>query len=202
MNDVIPFRRRPGIGLIDSDPVGARFDMYAVPVPQGNWHYILDDWKVTYRRNGWPFTRMNQSLVSGTFPTPEDAPPMSVRVSPDTQHQDWRNEYVLLSPGRRGSTSDYPDGQWAHANLSLRVRSQGLGAILVTVAIELDIANNTAHVPVTCPPVVQEQAQAKAQRLLEFILDHQRKAAATNPQPPITAQMIHRGTDGGGPTAS
>jgi hypothetical protein len=65
------------------DPSGSEFDMYAQPVPGGEWSYELDDHGVRYRRTGWPFGRDSKHSTE-----PEVT---GVRLAPDTDYRSWRN---------------------------------------------------------------------------------------------------------------
>ncbi|MEB3023353.1 MULTISPECIES: hypothetical protein [Mycolicibacter] len=172
------------MSVYENDPVSSKFDGYAVPTPPGDWRYALDESGVFYRREGWPFgrepSRVSACQASGIRSAQAwKLVPASVRVSPDVAYQSWRNEYVLLHPGRLpeyvGTTEE--DNEFAHAYLDLWVRKQGLGGIVVPrVAIELDMHTSTVRVDAKCPAEVRGQAELKARRLLEFLVEHQEKA--------------------------
>lgn len=165
MNDDGKFRT-----VTASDPAGSEFDGYAQPVPLGQWGYALDDHCIVYRRTGWPFGR--RPVAGRGEPGPE-----SVRLAPDTDYRSWRNEYVLLYPGRIGQWGEDAAEGWAHAFLDLWVRKQGMGGIIVPrVEVEIDVDHAAAHVAATCPPVLREQAQMKADRLLAFLQHHTSRA--------------------------
>ena len=152
------------------DPAGSQFDPWAQPGPEGQWGYALDDHGIRYRRVGWPFGR-TPARGRGE---PE---PASVRLAPDTDYRSWRNEYVLLYPGRIGQWGDAAAVGWAHAYLDLWVRRQGMGGMIVPrVEVEIDIDSAALHVAATCPAVLREQSEMKADRLLAFLRHHTSRA--------------------------
>lgn len=162
----------PGRGVVmadmpgASDPVGSEFDMYAVVPPDGEWAYALDDFGIKYRRGGgWPFRRGDG-----------DGGAAGVRLAPDTAYQSWRNEYVLLWPGRHGRYDREGTSGWGHASLSLFVRGQGRGGVVVPVVVEIDVVSGAVHVAGDCPGVVLGQAEVKGERLLAFLATHWERA--------------------------
>lgn len=135
----------------------AKFDMYAVPPPKGDWGYDLDEMGVRYRRDTlWPFSR--------------DV----VRLAPDTEHYAWRNEYVLV--GVRDG------GERAEATLNLWVRKQGRGGMVVDgvhVTLFLDGIANWNGKQWECEAdgmsaKLLDQLTAKSRRLCDFFRDHMR----------------------------
>jgi hypothetical protein len=176
------------LGVTAEDPPGSEFDMYSLATPEGEWAYCLAEHCVLYRRAGWPF---GDAHIRGRpwRPLCGEPRPRGVRVSPDTQDYSWRNEYVLLYPGRLGEHDEAGTSSGAHAWLNLWVRKQGMGGIIVPrVAVDIDLDAETASVADTCQAAVREQADMKAQRLLAFLLDHQRKARTPGgKRRPVTA---------------
>lgn len=161
--DIITIDTDARIGEV-GDPPGSRIDGYALPTPEGEWKYALYD-SPRYRRQGWPF-----GIDSGGRSEPE---PKRVRVAPDTVFRSWRNEYVTLQPGRLNECVDATTADWAHAYLTLWVRPQELGGIVVpNVSVEIDLINSCAHVAQSCPESLRGQAQMKADRLLAFLELH------------------------------
>jgi hypothetical protein len=164
------------------DPAGSEFDGYAQPVPDGEWSYALDDSGIRYRRSGWPFgceSRHSRELE-----------PSTVRLAPDTDYRSWRNEYVLLYPGRFGEWSHEATPERAHAYLDLWVRKQGMGGIIVPrVEVEIDLEAEVARVADDCPDVVRGQADMKAARLLAFLQAH--IARARTPRGRRTPRTAH-----------
>ncbi len=124
-----------------------RFDMYAVPPPDGDWAYEVDDTDVTHGHGWWPFYRHGHPDV--------------VRLAPNTAYWAWHNEYVLLGPGKDAT---------ATARLTLYLAAQGMGGLVVNTHVRLDLRTRTATVDRDCPPEVREQAQTKADRLLAAVL--------------------------------
>lgn len=183
------------LGVTERDPTGSEFDGYAQPTPPGEWRYVLDEHGVKYRRQGWPFGR-EPSRVTANYTakhgTRQEANlvPTGVRVSPATDYRSWRNEYVLLYPGRLHEYgTDDGTTEFAHAYLNLWVREQGLGGIIVPrVEVELDMQNAAVRVSDECPEQVREQATVKAARLLAFLLKHRQKARKPRSRrTPVTA---------------
>lgn len=124
-----------------------KFDGWAIAPPEGDWEYELDDFGVTFGSGWWPFYK--------------DGKPAAVRLAPDTAYQSWRNEYVLL----------WSDGDaTAHAGLKLWRRPQGMGGMVARARVTIDIRGKRATVGTACPSDLLEQAEAKAERLLRFIL--------------------------------
>lgn len=140
-----------------ADPPSATFDMYGNEPPPGDWSYIVDDTGTEYGPGWFPFYRSR--LGEG---------PQSVRLAPDTAYRAWRNEYVLLGPGR--ARSEVEERQWAWADLTLYVRRQGMGAMVVRTIVELNIKTREIIVAPDCPDALRAQADAKAERLLALIL--------------------------------
>jgi hypothetical protein len=124
-----------------------RFDMYAVPPPDGDWAYEVDYTGVTYGPGWWPFYRDGRADV--------------VRLAPNTRYWAWRNEYVLLGPGTGATVS---------ARVTLYLAPQGLGGLVVDTQVRLDLRARTATVDPGCPAEVCEQAQIKADRLVAAVL--------------------------------
>ncbi|WP_433635466.1 hypothetical protein [Nocardia sp. CA-120079] len=167
--------------LTPTDPIGSYFDGWAVPTPAGEWHYELDDWGIYYGAGWWPFHQYYEQTHG-----PSRLAPASIRVSPDTAYQSWRNESILLWP-----CETHPNR--VDARPTLFVRTQGLGAIVAKTDITLDIKQRATTIASTCPPQLREQAETKAARLLRFVLDH-RRARRRGITEPETAygRWIHR----------
>lgn len=156
--------------LTAGDPAGSQFDCYAQPGPDGEWSYVLDDNGIRYRRSGWPFGQ-DRAGRKGLLE------PSTVRLAPDTDYRSWRNEYVLLYPGRPGEWSGEATSEWAHAYLDLWVRKQGMGGIIVPrVEVEIDLGNGVALIAEDCPAAVRGQAEMKGARLVAFLQDHIKRA--------------------------
>ena len=150
----------------ESDPAASVFDMYAIAPPDGEWSYTLDDFGISYRRGGgWPFRRRDG-----------DGSAAGVRLAPDSAFQSWRNEYVLLWPGRHGRYDSDGTSGWGHTSLRLYVRPQGLGGMVVPVVVELDAVSGAVHVADDCPAVVLGQAQMKGARLLAYLVEQWERA--------------------------
>jgi hypothetical protein len=116
------------------------FDMYALPPPEGDWSYVLDQNGIAYRRGlialrlrrgHWPFAyedpaREHRARRSLDRHAPKGRLPLecgaaSVRLSPHTACYAWRNELVSIHP-------DPAVPHLAKALLSLWIRPQGPAA--------------------------------------------------------------------------
>lgn len=164
-----------------ADPAGSEFDMYAQPVPAGEWSYALDDHGIRYRRFGWPFGR--------SYKRRGEPEPTSVRLAPDTEYRSWRNEYVLLYPGRLHECYGDATPDWAHAYLNLWVRAQGMGGVVVRlVEVEIDVRNQVARIAEDCPAALRGQAEMKGARLVTFLQTHTARARVPRSRrTPVTA---------------
>lgn len=138
------------------------FDMYAGAPPDGEWLYIVDDYVIAFGPGWWPYYR--------------EGKPSNVRMSPDTGNRSWRNEYVDIGPRRSEPAK-------AIARLHLYVRPQGLGAMIVTASLIVDIRQRIVTLPEGLPEYLHDQASAKGRRLLGRILAdrRQRRRGAAGP---------------------
>lgn len=176
--------------ITEQDPPRSRFDGYAVPTPEGAWKYALDDFGIAYRRTGWPFAPAEPTRGRDGNPITV----RSIRLAPDTAYQSWRNEYVMLSPGRSDTFDSAGTGPWAHAWLKLWVRPQGMGGIVVPTTIDINWQTETVDIDPDCPPALRDQATLKGHRILEFLAEHQRLARTRGQRTPVTAHStwLHR----------
>jgi hypothetical protein len=77
----------------------AHFDMYYVPLPEGEWEYEVDDYGVVYAEAHWPLV-FRRAVDDPDVPTgvyrgmPEWA--CTLRLAPNTEYRSWRAQYVLL----------------------------------------------------------------------------------------------------------
>ena len=111
--------------------------MYGTEPPPGDWPYRLDDLQTVYGPGPWPFHRRiertewhpTNPLITHQVDT-GTTEPTSVRLSPDPGGA-WynRNHYVTLSPA----------GGAVHARLSLYVARQGMGALVRSANLVLDL---------------------------------------------------------------
>lgn len=162
----------PAPGTGHDDPAGAEFDMYAVEPPPEPWSYVLDDCGITYRRGlvaqrlrrgWWPFAYAEEGREQSARRPPrgDRVPPecgvAHLRLTPDTEYRAWRNEIVLAGP-------DTMVAHLASARLRLRVRQQGMGGIVITCRMRLDLQAQTAAVDRTgddWPAELTAQAETK-----------------------------------------
>ncbi|MER6913942.1 hypothetical protein ABT354_19905 [Streptomyces sp. NPDC000594] len=178
-------------------PVAARdeFDMYGVQLDLGDWSYALDDTQVVYGPGWYPFHRDVQRIEQ------HPAHPLltrrtdtgrtecaAVRISPDVEIRSWRNEYVVLCPL----------GQRTRAELRLSTTGGGPGVTTRRVTVEIDLCTQRIVIPDGCPEKLREQAEVKARRILDFLIDarSERRRGAAAP-----AAVLHPGLRCGGQTA-
>jgi hypothetical protein len=131
------------------------FDGWAIAPPTGEWEYELDDFGATFGPGWWPFYK--------------EGHPAAVRLAPNTAYQSWRNEYVTLWNNSEAI---------AHADLKLWRRPQGMGGMIGRARVTIDIRNKRVTISAGCPADLREQAEAKAERLLRFILMARRERRA------------------------
>ncbi len=169
------------LGLTDEDPGGAEFDGWALEPPVGDWRYMVDDYDIKYRRGlvaqrlrpgWWPFAyadpdreqQARHPVRGGNVP--QECGVRYVRLTPDTRYYSWRNETVLAGP-------DHQVPHLAEAHLTLWVRPQGSGGIVVTCNAGLDLKARTftlTGIGGDWPAELKEQAESKAAKLLAFLV--------------------------------
>ncbi|MFE0461851.1 hypothetical protein ACFW1A_21645 [Kitasatospora sp. NPDC058965] len=157
------------------------FDMYGTEPPTGDWPYRLDDFGIAYGPGDWPFHRRLQRtewhpanpLITHQVDTgaTEQA---RVRLSPDPGGS-WygRNHYVSISPA----------GEDVHADLTLYIARQGMGAMVRRATLVLTPRSGAVTVPDGCPPPLRPQAEERGRRLLAFLSEacEERDAGGAEP---------------------
>jgi hypothetical protein len=121
-----------------------RFDRCALPPPDGDWAYEVDDVTISYGPGWRPFHKHGE--------------PAAVRLAPNTAYRAWRNEYVPVNPVGEAA---------ARARLSVFLTPQGVGGLVVTTRAHVDLRARTATVD---PARARMPAQVKADRLLALVL--------------------------------
>jgi len=192
------------LGLTDDDPKRAEFDMYAKEPPAGEWGYMVDDYGIKYRRGlvaqrlrpgWWPFAyedaereRQARRPRHGDN-VPQECGAAIVRLTPDTAFYSWRNEMVIADP-------DLKVPHLAQARLTLWVRPQGMGGIVIDCDVTFDLKARTysfadngerwfAGIGADWPAELKEQAESKAAKLLAFFLAAM-DARDNGPERPVT----------------
>ncbi|MEU9044483.1 MULTISPECIES: hypothetical protein [unclassified Kitasatospora] len=162
------------------------FDMYGTEPPPGDWPYRLDQFQTVYGPGDWSFHRRLQRtewhptnpLITHQVDTGATEP-VRVRLSPDPGGS-WygRNHYVTLGPV----------GGDVHADLTLYVARQGMGAMVRRATLVLAPRSGTVAVPDGCPPLLRPQAEERGRRLLAFLAEacKERDAGAAQPR-----QVLH-----------
>ena len=133
------------------------FDMWGRPTPAEPWGYSLDEvGDFCYGEGLWPFYERERPR------SPKKRLRSYLRLAPDCDYRSWRNEYVLVGLD--------DDGVGASARLTLFVREQGMGAVVIDrVDVKFDLAASTFEVDARCPAEQREQAQSKARKILDLI---------------------------------
>jgi len=160
-------------------PQGAEFGMYSPAPPAGDFGYVVDDTAVLYGKGFYPFHRTAWNDALATY---VPAGPAPVRLAPDTEFRAWNTEYVMLWPSQR-------DAAHAQATFHVCLRPQGMGAIIARATAEIDVRNGRVErVTVNCDEA-REGAEAKAQKILAYVLacraDRRRGGKA-----PVTAAQL------------
>lgn len=171
------------------DPPGATFCYYPGPTPRDGWRYELNDNEISYGAGPWPFYRPATEAVlvgKGREARYEYPPvPTSIRLAPDSQYCSWGDWFVgVFAP-------KFPEDTIISAWTSLRVRPQGLGAIIVPLKVRIDLQADTASIDIACPESLREQAELKTERILAAILEH-RAARDAGSVAPVTAHQRWR----------
>lgn len=197
------------------DPAGARWDMYAVAPPEGDWAYILDDYGIKYRRGlvaqrlrpgWWPFAyddpkrehQARRDRRSG--PVKQECGAAHICLSPDTAFYAWRNETVSVFP-------DFEAPHLAAARLTLYVRrgsveygTAGGGGMVIVCHALFNLAKQ--EVTVTgmgddWPHSLREQAEHKAAaKVLDYLIAAI-KERDTDRERPETAHERYMASKGG-----
>lgn len=136
--------------------VGAEFDGYAQPTPEGEWAYALDD-GAEFGPGWWPFYRRPHFSA-----LPE---PAGIRLAPDTDYRSWRNEYVLVF-----NDHEHPRLCWL-PGLRIWLRPQGMGGYVWRASkITLDIPTGTWAIDGDVPAEVLTEVETKVAKIHAFIL--------------------------------
>lgn len=150
-------------------PVESAFRCFSSPEPAGEWGYDVDDGvvhRVPWLPGLWPFV----GLRGGSAIWPLDCD--SVRLAPNTEFRSWNNQYVSVYP-------DESNPDLAVAWPTLYVHEQGMGAMVHEgVALRFDLRAETFTVE-RCPAELREQAESKARKIMDLLLDHVRRRYQT-----------------------
>ncbi|MEV1083455.1 hypothetical protein AB0I98_35445 [Streptomyces sp. NPDC050211] len=162
------------------------YDGYAIKLDLGDWCYALDCSPCIYGPGWYPFYEYVTRPVhdpSAPLAGPRDVAtgqirPTSVRISPDVEWYSWRNEYVTLFP--------YYNDHRVKARTRLYVQRTTVRGI----EIGIDLRTEVVILPEGCPDNLQEQAEVKGRRILDFL-----KRARSERRRGLTApdKVVHPG---------
>lgn len=173
---------KPFTPVREDDPDGSEFYMYPAEPPAGDWSYVIDDYNLRYRSGFWPFSRggvqaerreisryaASQKRRERPFHFGEGCGWSSVRLAPEPGICSAGQNYISVRP-------DHHVAWRATATLTLYVRPQGLGAIVVQCEAVIDLRDfsyELRRIRGTWPDELVDQAHEKSRRAVELLRVH------------------------------
>jgi len=149
---------------------------YPAKPPEGDWAYILDIPGIIYNKDSlWPFwscpNGFNKQVSS----------PIVVRLSPDTYHQAWSQEYVLSSPNL--------DCKIAGVSFHISVEPKGLNYIVALCHADINLETFEIS-DLLCHPDYVTAAYSKLKKYVDFLQQAQ-KEARKGIERPLTLHEVH-----------